>query len=193
MRSNPMKRACLLLFACGLVSGDAFAFKQLTRLDIAYDNFKQMKIQSLEYQASGRYYQLGQASAPGTPWPAFDVDRYVATLDFARGAVHAKYHRVQVQEPGRARPHSEQTQDQYAVNGVTWNLAPGPVAMPANLAERNAELWGSPLGFIKAAYEHHAKIAPHKDGSVTLRFVLDGKYHYEDELSPNNEVVRVRT
>ena len=193
MRSNPMKRACLLLFACGLVSGDAFAFKQLTRLDNAYDNFKQMKIQSLEYQASGRYYQFGQASAPGAPWPAFEVDRYVGTLDFARGAVHAKYHRVQVQEPGRARPHSEQTQDQYAVNGVTWNLAPGPVAMPANLAERNAELWGSPLGFIKAAYEHKARSETHKDGSVTLRFVLDGKYRFEGELSPNNEVVRVRT
>ena len=39
--------------------------KQITRLASAYDKFKQKNIQSLEYQASGRYYQFGQASAPG--------------------------------------------------------------------------------------------------------------------------------
>ena len=61
-------------------------------------------IQSLEFEATGRYYQFTQAPAPDLPWPPFDVDGYVATLDYARAAVHAKYHRVQVQEPGRARP-----------------------------------------------------------------------------------------
>jgi len=188
-----MMRAIGWLLACCLIPGDALAFQQATRLQIAYDNLRQMKVQSLEYQASGRYYQFGQAPAPGAAWPAFDVDQYVATLDYSRGAVHAKYHRVQVQDPGRARPHSEQTQDQYAVDGVTWNLAPGPVAMPANLAERNAELWASPHGFIRAAYDHEAKTESHEDGSCTVRFVLDGKYRYEGLLSRNNEVVRVRT
>jgi len=116
------------------------------------------RIQSLEFDASGSYYQFGQAPAPELPWPEFKVDGYVATLDFARAAIHAKYHRVQVQEPGRARPNSEQTMDQFARDGMTWNLTPGPTAIPANLAERDAELWASPQGFIKAAIAHHAKV-----------------------------------
>ena len=90
-------------------------------------------ISSLEFEASGRYYQFGQAPAPELGWPAFDVDGYVATLDFARSAVHARYHRVQVQEPGRLRPPSEQTMDQFARDGVTWNLTPAPTPIPTKI------------------------------------------------------------
>jgi glyoxylase-like metal-dependent hydrolase (beta-lactamase superfamily II) len=149
-------------------------------------------LDSLEYRASGRYFQFGQAPAPELPWPEFAVDGYVATLDYARAAVHAKYHRVQVQEPGRARPHSEQTMDQYARDGVTWNLAPGPVAIPANLAERNAELWASPQGFVKAALANHAALKALGDGSMQVSFLV-GPYRYEGELDRNHEVTRVRT
>jgi glyoxylase-like metal-dependent hydrolase (beta-lactamase superfamily II) len=147
-------------------------------------------IASLEYQAHGRYYQFSQAPSPELPWPPFDVRDYVATLDFARGAVHARYHRVQVQEPGRARPHSEATMDQYFVDGVTWNLGPGPTAMPANLAERQAELWASPQGFIKAAMTHQARVGS-RNGSVTVSFRI-GAYLYEGDLNPLGEVLAVR-
>lgn len=147
---------------------------------------------SLEYRASGRYYQFGQAPAPGAPWPEFAVDGYVATLDFARNAVHAKYHRVQVQEPGRARPHSEQTMDQYARDGVTWNLAPGPVAMPINRVERLAELWGSPQGFIEAALENRARVEPAGDGTARVSFVMD-KHRFEGELNRDGELTLFKT
>src|SRR5690348_15885368 len=93
-------------------------------LDAAAKRFGVANLQSLEFEAAGRYYQFGQAPAPELGWPPFAVDGYVATLDFARGTVHAKYHRVQIQEPGRARPFSEQTMDQYSADGVSWNLAP---------------------------------------------------------------------
>ena len=148
-------------------------------------------ISSLEFEASGKYFQFTQAPAPDLPWPPFTVDGYVATLDYARGAVHAKYHRVQVQEPGRERPHAEATMDQYAVDGVSWNLSPGPVAIPANLAERNAELWASPQGFIKAALANHATVKSHKQG-VLVSFNL-GKFRYEGRVSIEGEVDWVRT
>ncbi|HEX6396937.1 MAG TPA: MBL fold metallo-hydrolase [Steroidobacteraceae bacterium] len=147
---------------------------------------------SLEYEASGRYYQFGQAPAPELPWPEFAVDHYVATLDFARNAVHTKYHRVQVQEPGRARPYSEQTMDQYARDGVTWNLAPGPVAMPVNRAERAAELWGSPQGFVRAALRNKATIDGLKDGSARVSYV-DGASRVEGELNRAGDVTRFST
>jgi glyoxylase-like metal-dependent hydrolase (beta-lactamase superfamily II) len=153
---------------------------------------RQVSLDSLEYSASGRYFQFGQAPAPELPWPEFTVDGYVATLDFARGAVHAKYHRVQVQEPGRARPHSEQTQDQYARDGVTWNLAPGPVAIPSNLAERHAELWASPQGFVKAAIAHQAAVKLRDDGTARVTFAL-GNHRFEGELDRLHEVTRVET
>jgi glyoxylase-like metal-dependent hydrolase (beta-lactamase superfamily II) len=150
------------------------------------------RIQSLEFDASGSYYQFGQAPAPELPWPEFEVDGYVATLDFARAAIHAKYHRVQVQQPGRARPYSEQTMDQFARDGMTWNLTPGPTAIPANLAERNAELWASPQGFIKAAIAHHAKVKRLADGRTLVSYSV-GKYPYEGELNAVYDVMRVGT
>ncbi len=150
------------------------------------------RIQSLEFDASGSYYQFGQSPAPELPWPEFKVDGYVATLDFARAAIHAKYHRVQVQEPGRARPYSEQTMDQFARDGMTWNLTPGPTAIPANLAERNAELWASPQGFIKAAIAHHAKVKRLEDGRTLVSFSV-GKYPFEGELNNVYDVMRVGT
>jgi glyoxylase-like metal-dependent hydrolase (beta-lactamase superfamily II) len=161
-------------------------------LDAAQKALGVERIDSLEYEATGKYYQFGQAPAPELPWPEFAVDGYVATLDFARAAVHAKYHRVQVQEPGRARPHSEQTQDQYARDGVTWNLSPAPTAIPANLAERNAELWASPQGFIKAAVAHRATTqALPGAGETRVAFTLPGGHRYEGVVNLAGDVLSV--
>lgn len=148
-------------------------------------------ISSLEFEASGRYYQFGQAPAPELGWPAFDVDGYVATLDFARGAVHAKYHRVQVQEPGRLRPASEQTMDQFARDGVTWNLTPAPTPIPTNLPERMAEIWASPQGFIKAARAHAATLKAAAGGTAVSFHI--GQAQYEGLVNAAGEVVFVRT
>jgi glyoxylase-like metal-dependent hydrolase (beta-lactamase superfamily II) len=148
-------------------------------------------IQSLEFEASGKYFQFTQAPAPELPWPPFSVDGYVATLDYERGTAHAKYHRVQVQEPGRERPHAEATMDQYAAGNAAWNMAPGPTAIPANLVERNAELWASPQGFIKAALENDARVTPHHPG-VRVTFAR-GQQRFEGHVWPSGEVDWVRT
>ena len=97
--------ATCVLACCGAYAGDGPLERAAVTLGVA-------DIQSLEFEARGHYFQFTQAPAPELPWPAFEVDAYVATLDFERRAVHAKYHRVQVQEPGRARPHAEATMDQ---------------------------------------------------------------------------------
>jgi len=148
------------------------------------------QIQSLEFEAHGKYYQFTQAPAPDLPWPPFTVDGYVATLDYARNTVHAKYHRVQVQEPGRERPHAEATMDQYAASGMSWNLTPAATAIPSNLAERNAELWASPHGFVKAALANHARVKGDGDGyRVTFKL---GAYPFEGRIR-RGEVEYVRT
>ncbi len=177
-----------IAFALTPVFGTAGA----SSLDAAAAALRLDEIRSLEFDASGRYYQFGQAPAPELGWPAFEVDSYVATLDYERAAVHAKYHRVQVQEPGRLRPFSQQTMDQFAVNGVTWNMTPAPSAIPTNLAERNAEIWASPQGFIKAARAHEATLR-RVPGGISVAFTLAGGFRYEGLVNAAGEVVRVRT
>ena len=75
-------------------------------------------------------------------------------------------------------------------HGMTWNLAPGPTAIPANLAERNAELWASPQGFIKAALENDAGQAP-RDRRDSCRSCSAGSASRASSLS--GEVMGVRT
>jgi glyoxylase-like metal-dependent hydrolase (beta-lactamase superfamily II) len=78
--------------------------------------------------------------------------------------------------------------DQYAVNGITWNLTPAPTAIPANLAERNAELWSwSPQGFIKAALANKATERPHDHGNHLVEFRI-GSYRFEGHLDENSDL-----
>jgi len=178
------------LAAGSLLPSMASAYKKPPPLVALRAEMRLDQIQSLEFEAHGKYFQFTQAPAPDLPWPPFTVDGYVATLDYARDAVHAKYHRVQVQEPGRERPHAEATMDQYAASGMSWNLAPAPTAIPSNLAERSAELWASPHGFVKAALANHAKVEGDGDGyRVTFRF---GAYPFEGRIR-RGEVEYVRT
>jgi glyoxylase-like metal-dependent hydrolase (beta-lactamase superfamily II) len=183
-----MKNLRAILLLMSVTSGVPAA---MPTLDNAERTLGVDAISSLVFEASGRYYQFGQAPAPELPSPAFTVDGYVGTLDFARGAVHAKYHRVQVQEAGRLRPASEQTMDQFARDGLTWNLTPAPTPIPTNLLERRAELWASPQGFIKAARAHAATLRAVKDG-IAVSFQLDGA-RFDGLVSPAGEVVHVRT
>jgi len=181
-----------LVAAAGLLLSLPLSAGQLRRaLYDAAETLGVNRIQSLEFEARGKYFQFTQAPAPELPWPPFTVEGYVATLDYARGAVHAKYHRVQVQEPGRDRPQAEATMDQYAAAGVSWNLAPGPVAIPTNLAERNAELWASPQGFLKAAIANNASVRSDKQG-MAVEFKL-GKFRYLGVVGPGGRVLYVRT
>jgi NADPH:quinone reductase-like Zn-dependent oxidoreductase/glyoxylase-like metal-dependent hydrolase (beta-lactamase superfamily II) len=161
-------------------------------LDAAAAVLRVDDIESLEFDAAGRYYQFGQAPAPELPWPAFEVDNYVASIDFERAAIHAKYHRVQVQEPGRLRPKSQQTMDQYAVNGITWNMTPAPSEIPTNLTERQAEIWASPQGFIRAARANTAILSSVSDGTSVV-FTLPRGSRYEGLINAAGEVLRVRT
>src|SRR4051812_19247947 len=98
-----MTRLRAVIAAAGAAGSLAVGFAQGGGpLDRAAAAFRVDDIRSLAFDASGRYYQFGQAPAPELPWPAFDVTDYTAEFDYAKNTVHARYRRVQVQEPGRA-------------------------------------------------------------------------------------------
>lgn len=96
-----------------------------------------------------------------------------------------------MQEPGRPRSHTDPPD--HVADGYSWNVTTTPVAMPANLAERNAELWTSPQGFVRAARANAAVVTPASGGNARVSFPLDRVYRYEGPLNAAGDVLRVRT
>lgn len=160
-------------------------------------------IKSIEFTASGRWYQFGQAPNPSSPWPPFEVSRYVADIDYARGSGRVQITRKQVIESGRARPAPvEQKADQFVVGESAWNFGipnnspPGTPAaaqpQPGAVEERTAEIWTTPQGFVKAALAHKASVKP-AGGGIEVSFTLDRKHRYVGAIDAKNQVEKVRT
>jgi glyoxylase-like metal-dependent hydrolase (beta-lactamase superfamily II) len=159
---------------------------------------------SIAISGSGRWYQFGQSPAAEMPWPAFDVSSYSATFGYETPAARVQMVRLQVVEPGRARPAPvEQRADQYVNGSVAWNLAPpaggsagaAPAAQPqpAAVEERRMEIWTTPHGFLRAAVANNAASEPAAGGGSRVSFTLDGKYRYTGTIDAQNHVTAVET
>lgn len=155
-------------------------------------------VQGLSFTGTGRWFQFGQAPAPGLPWPAFAISRYQADIDFAARAERVQQTRKQLVEAGRARPEPvEQSVDQYVAAGYAWNRQvvaanaqplPAATAQPATIAERAAEIWSTPQGFIKAAQANGATVNGNE-----LSFTVDGKWRCVGWLNAAGQVERIQT
>lgn len=170
---------------------------QAASLQTAAESLGVAQVQSLEFAGQGRWFQFGQAPAPGLPWPQFDVSRYVASIDYAAPAARVQINRLQTIDPNRVRPVPvEQKVDQYVSGTVAWNVGVAPAAttataQPALVEERTAEIWSTPQGFLKAALANKAKSKPAK-GGVEVSFRA-GKYRYVGWINAQDRVERVRT
>lgn len=156
------------------------------------------KTQSIEFSGSGHWFQFGQAPNAKLPWPQFDVSRYVADIDYDKSAARVQITRQQSDDPKRRRPAPvTQWQDQYVNGKLAWNLPPAsqpqtPAPQFAAVAERQAEIWSTPHGFIKAALANNASSKPVKNG-VEVSFTVDGKYRYVGTINASNEVDNIKT
>lgn len=154
------------------------------------------QLQSVEFSGTGRWYQFGQAPAPGLPWPAFDISRYTASIDHETASARVQIARKQVVEPGRARPAPvEQVVDQYVGGRYAWNrpVQGGPATpQPAAWDERNAELWSTPQGFLRAARANGA-LAKASGNLTEVSFTVAGKGRWVGTLNTRHEVERVQT
>jgi glyoxylase-like metal-dependent hydrolase (beta-lactamase superfamily II) len=160
------------------------------------------QVNSVEFSGAGRWYQFGQAPAPGTAWPQFDVSKYTATVNYATPAARVQMTRLQTIEPNRVRPTPvEQRPDQYVSGTAAWNMAPPagaapdtpPVAtaQPAAVEERVMEIWTTPHGFLKAAAANNATSTP-KDGGSEVTFT-SGKNKYVGTINAQNDLTSVQT
>jgi len=171
---------------------------QAVTLDSAVQALGADRLESLSLEGAGRWFQFGQAPAPGLPWPQFDVSSYRADIHFAAPSARVQISRLQSIEEGRWRPVSVlQKVDQYLSGDKAWNLGVAPAASNATwqaaaAEERSAEVWSTPQGFLKAAQANQAVTRPIA-GGIEVSFTLAGKYRYVGEINEANEVVRVRT
>ena len=152
-------------------------------------------VHAIEFTGTGRWYQFGQAPAPGQPWPPFEVSRYASAIDYDAAAARVQITRSQVVEAGRARPAPvEQKVDQLVKGRFAWNRNAngGASVQPAALDERSAEIWSTPQGFVKAALANQAT-AQTVDGHTELGFTVDGRARYVGTLDAQGRVERVRT
>lgn len=176
---------------------------QAASLQSAATVLKSADIKTVEFSATGRWYQFGQAPAPSLAWPQFDVSRYVADINYEKGAARVQITRKQTLETGRNRPAPvEQKPDQYISNGYAWNLAPpanatvdtAPIAttQPTAIEERNAEILSTPQGFLKAAVANKATEKKVGD-TLEVSFTVSEKYHYVGVINANNYVESIKT
>jgi glyoxylase-like metal-dependent hydrolase (beta-lactamase superfamily II) len=189
----PSLAVALLAAACGPQAGS---------LQAANDALGAAQVNSIEFSGTGRWYQFGQAPAPGLPWPQFDVSSYTATINYATPAARVQMTRTQTIEPGRVRPAPvEQRPDQYVSGMTAWNMAPPagaapntpPAATPqaAAVEERVMEIWTTPHGFLKAAAANNATSTP-KDGGSEVTFTV-GKNKYVGVINAQNDLASVQT
>lgn len=172
-------------------------------LQAAAKAFDVAGVQSIQFAGTGRWFQFGQAPDPSLAWPRFDVSRYVADIDYTAASARVQITRSQTIEAGRLRPAPvEQRVDQYVSGPYAWNLpttapaqgtVPAAVPQPAAVAERAAEIWATPQGFLKAALANHARATTRAGGSSEVSFALEGKYRFVGTLNARNQVERVRT
>jgi glyoxylase-like metal-dependent hydrolase (beta-lactamase superfamily II) len=158
---------------------------------------------SIEVSGTGKWFQFGQAPNDKSPWPQFDVSRFVTDINFETPAARVQIARSQTVEPGRSRPAPvEQKVDQYVSASYAWNIpvatsatpnaATTPSAQPAVLEERNAEIWATPQGFLKAAGANAATTRS-VTGGIEVSFAVGGKYRYLGIINGKNQVERVQT
>ncbi|RTL31958.1 MAG: MBL fold metallo-hydrolase [Rhodocyclaceae bacterium] len=154
---------------------------------------------SLSLTGTGQWFQFGQAPNPTLAWLRFDVSRYAADFNYDSASARVQITRSQTIEPGRLRPAPvEQKVDQYVSGAHAWNLPtgnaanPAPTPQPTALAERLAEIWSTPQGFLRAAQANNARSVV-KAGEAEVSFTVDGHYRFVGVINAANQVVKVRT
>ena len=148
-------------------------------------------LKSIEYNASGVLFQAGQSQAPGQAWPRFNIKSLTRSVNYETASGREDWVRTQANDPprgGGVQPIRGEQRQLFLVSGEhAWNVM-GDAAIPAPIAliERQAQLWITPHGVIKAALANNAT----KQGP-TIAFTLPNRVPVKATISAQNLVERV--
>lgn len=166
-------------------------------------------LRSLEITGRGSDYVFGQAYDGQSPWPRFNVLRYVLALDYATPGLRDERLRTQGQNPplgGSNQPMVGQQEQVWAFSGAhAWNVNADGRATPAGLerdlrtavAARQTQWWLTPHGFVKAAQAAgdlrvRTETAGHRTTTV-VAFTTPTGVRLEGRLGDDHLVERIET
>ena len=185
---SPSFRVCfpvaglLSLAGCTTISPEAQTAALIARAEAAMGS---ATLKTLTVTGRGTGASVGQAHAPGMPWPALEVRALSRSLNFETAAFREEFIRSR-SEPlgGGALPSMGSGEARGVVlarEAFAWDVAGvATVAAPAALPERLHDLWTStPQGAVKAAARQRARAGVRRDFLRrwdTLSFELPGQF-----------------
>jgi glyoxylase-like metal-dependent hydrolase (beta-lactamase superfamily II) len=154
-------------------------------------------LQAVQYSGTGATFPLGQAPAPGAPWPRFKVTKYVAAVNYNAPAMREELVRVDVEDPprgGGAGPYNPAT-GQGGIRPIPGEHTQVQVR-DAGTEAGLLQIWLTPHGFLKAAAANKATVTTATvSGRAlhTVSFTAIGKYTLRGTINDRNLVERVET
>ena len=166
-----------------------------TVLDAAVKAMGTGTLQSIRYTGTGTNNSVGQAFTPGGAWPAFEVTKYVALVNYTVPALRQEIVRIDNANPprgGGAGPFTPAT-GQGGIRPI-----PGDIIQNQNIDGRNEvgalNLWLTPHGFLKGAVANGRATVSGSRGKKTLvSFTAFDKYTVTGTLNARNLVEHVET
>jgi glyoxylase-like metal-dependent hydrolase (beta-lactamase superfamily II) len=189
-----MKKAVVGLFVLVLAPVApqmALAQDATATLDAAAKAMGITNLTSIEYAGSGSSYNFGQAVNVHLPWPHFVLKTYVADINYATPAMRQEMFRVQ--DDGTP-PFGGNQSIQLVSGNDAWNVGANgmPGAAPANVAERQLQIWLTPAGFIKGAVASKATVKA-EGASKVVTFMTPDRHKVEGVINAQNLVEKTET
>src|SRR5213593_182367 len=151
-------------------------------------------LQSIRYTGSGTNNSVGQAFAPGGPWPRYKVTKYVALLNYAVPIMRQEIVRIDDERPprgGGAGGYNPAT-GQGGIRPV-----PGDILQNQNTDGRTElgalNIWLTPHGFLKGAAANSAKVSGTHGKTRLVSFSAFGKYTVTGAINEQNLIEHVET
>jgi glyoxylase-like metal-dependent hydrolase (beta-lactamase superfamily II) len=192
-----MKRAILVASAVALLSFDAGAQDAMAVIEAVARTLGADRLQSIQYSGTGNIFLVGQAAAPGGPWPRFTLARYAADVNYAALTMREEIVRVDDERPprgGGAGPFNPAT-GQGGIRPIPGNVSQTQ-ARDGRTDAGLLQMWMTPHGFVKAAAANTPTMT-----TATVRgrqqrviaFKARDKYTVTATLDEENLIQRIET
>jgi glyoxylase-like metal-dependent hydrolase (beta-lactamase superfamily II) len=160
------------------------------------------QVKTIQYSGNGTIYILGQSVSPDAAWPRFNLTSYTALVDYEHGAMREENVRTQYEAPPRGggnQPIFGERRTVAFVSGENaWTVVGDTPAAPSplNVTDRQAQIWLTPHGWVKAAQSAAPTLESRNEGGKQLTvvsFTAHGKYKVNGYVNEQNLLEKVET